>query len=44
MYCGFEPCRVRVITVIIVKADLVKISYFAVREIPRSVSVNSLWL
>lgn len=44
MYCGFEPCGAKVISIIILKADLVKIGYFAVKEIPTSVSINSLCL
>lgn len=42
MYCGFEPCREKVITMIILKAEVVYISYFAVKETPSSLSINSI--
>lgn len=41
MYCGFELCREKVITMIILKAD-VNINYFAIKETPNSLSVNSI--
>lgn len=42
MYCGFELCEGKVITMIIFKADFVYISYLAVKETPSSLSINTI--
>lgn len=42
MYCGFELCGEKVISMIILKADVVNISYFAVKETPSNLSINSI--
>lgn len=45
MSCGFEPSKEIVLTIIILKADLVKMSYFAINKVFRSVPIrDTLWL